>query len=147
MRILPTLLVVMLGLELAGCAAAPEAPVHRLVVHVDDNDPARMNLALNNIANVYGVYQKKGEEIQVELVAYGPGLHMLRADTSPVKERVTSLKQNFENVSVVACGNTKTGMEKAEGKAVTLLPGVSVVPAGVPRIMERQEQGWAYLRP
>ena len=58
---------------------------HRLVIQVDQNDPAVMNLALNNATNVIDYYRAKGEDVNVDVVTYGPGLHMLRADTSPVK--------------------------------------------------------------
>lgn len=135
------------ALALSACAATPEVRPHRLIVHVDDNDPARMNLALNNISNVYAHYLEKNEPIEVELVAYGPGLHMLRADTSPVKQRLASLRETYDNIVYTACGNTMQNMAKAEGKAVALLPDVGIVSAGVTRIMELQEKGWSYVRP
>src|ERR1700693_1129509 len=65
---------------------------HRLTIQVDQNDPAVMNLALNNATNVIEYYRAKGEDVNVDVVAYGPGLHMVRADTSPVQERIKSLK-------------------------------------------------------
>lgn len=135
------------ALLLSACAATPAMRPHRLIVHVDDNDPARMNLALNNISNVYAHYLEKNEPIEVELVAYGPGLHMLRADTSPVKQRLASLRETYDNIVYTACGNTMQNMAKAEGKAVALLPDVGIVSAGVTRIMELQEKGWSYVRP
>jgi len=65
---------------------------HRLVIQVDQNDPAVMNLALNNATNVIDYYRAKGEDVNVDVVTYGPGLHMLRADTSPVQDRIKNLK-------------------------------------------------------
>jgi intracellular sulfur oxidation DsrE/DsrF family protein len=135
---------------LAACAAQPAAtvkkPEHRLIVQVNENDPAKLNLALNNIANVYSYYLEKDEPVEIELVAYGPGLHIFRNDTSPVKDRLDSLRKTYE-VSYSACGNTMQGMEKAEGKPVKLVSDVKIVPAGVTRIIELQEKGWSYLRP
>lgn len=128
-------------------AEAARARAHRLVLHVDDNDPARMNQALNNLSNVYDYYGAKGEKVQVEIVAYGPGLHLFRADTSPVKARLDAIKLQYANVAYSACGNTMTGMQKAEGKPVELLPDVKVVVAGVVRLIELQESGWSYVRP
>ncbi len=131
-----------------GSALAADArPEHRLIIHVDENDPARMNLALNNLTNVYEYYRKKNEPVQVELVAYGPGLHIFRDDTSPVKQRIESLKLAYDSVTFSACGNTMKGMEKAEAKPVKLIDDVGVVSSGVIRIIELQEQGWSYLRP
>jgi hypothetical protein len=114
--------------------AAPLAAaerVHKVVIHVDDNDPARMNLALNNAANVDAYYKEKAEEVVIEIVAYGPGLHMLRADTSPVKDRIKSFRENFDNISFRACANTQARMMKAEKKDIPIVPEGKMVPSGV----------------
>jgi hypothetical protein len=120
---------------------------HRLAIHVDDNDPRAMNLALNNAKNVLDYYQAKGETVAVEIVAYGPGLHMLRADTSPVKQRIGEMSLSAPEITFAACGNTQAKMAKAEGKDVPLLSEAHLVPSGVVRLMELQEQGYSYLRP
>ena len=127
--------------------AAPKDGVHRVVLHLDDNDPKRMNLVLNNAANIDAHYKSKGEDVKIEIVAYGPGLIMLHAKKSPVKKRVASFGQNFENISFQACGNTHKKMSKKAGKSVPLLPQAKMVPAGVVHMMERQEEGWSYIRP
>jgi intracellular sulfur oxidation DsrE/DsrF family protein len=106
-----------------------------------------MNLALNNAMNVYEYYNERGEEVAVEIVAYSQGLHMLRDDTSPVKDRIQALRAKIKNIAFSACDNTKRAMEKTEGKEVPLIPEATIVPAGVVRLLELQEQGWAYIRP
>ena len=127
---------------------APTKP-HRLLIHVDQNDPAVMNLALNNATNVIEYYRAKGEDVDVDIVAYGPGLHMLRADTSPVQDRIKQLKGIAfpSKVQFSACGNTKENMEKKEGHSIAVLSDATVVPSGVVQLMEKQEKGWSYLRP
>ena len=74
---------------------------------------------------------------------------MLRADTSPVQDRIKqTIDASFpSSVKFMACNNTKQGMEKAEGKAVSILPDATIVPSGVVRLIELQEQGWSYVRP
>jgi uncharacterized protein len=129
--------------------AQRSAKAHRLVIQVDQNDPAVMNLALNNATNVIDYYRAKGEDVNVDIVTYGPGLHMLRADTSPVQDRIKTLKDHAfpSKVQFSACGNTKEGMEKKEGHPITVLSEAVVVPSGVVRLMELQEKGWSYVRP
>ena len=83
----------------------------------------------------------------IQVVAYGPGLHMLRADTSPVKKRILSLLENFDMLSFVACGNTKKAMTRKENKEIPIMPEAKMVTAGVVHLMELQEQGWSYIRP
>ena len=136
-----------LGALAAAQPAGAASKMHRIVFHVDQNEPAVMNLALNNIANVATHYSATGEQVEMELVAYGPGLHMLRADTSPVKERLASIKQSIPDVTFSACNVTKTSMEKAEGHPITIVPQARIVPAGVVRIVELQEGGWNYVKP
>ena len=122
---------------------------HRLAIQVDQNDPAVMNLALNNATNVIEYYRAKGVDVTVDIVTYGPGLHMLRADTSPVQDRIKSLKDAAfpSKIQFSACNNTKEGMEKKEGHPIKVLSEAVIVPSGVVRLMELQEQGWSYVRP
>jgi uncharacterized protein len=143
-------LVVAAGLLLAftsfGSAAEQK---HRVAIQVDQNDPQVMNLALNNATNVVEYYRSKNEDVDVDIVAYGPGLNMLRDDTSPVKDRIKHLK-DFAfpgKIQFSACNNTKQGMEKKEGHPITILSEATIVPSGVVRLMELQEQGWSYVRP
>lgn len=130
-------------------SVAAEAKPHRVSIQVDQNDPAIMNLALNNVTNIMEMYKAKGEDVQIELVAYGPGLHMLRDDTSPVKDRLKQIAAlSFPSlVKFSACNNTKEGMEKKEGHPITIVSQASLVPSGAVRLMELQEDGWSYLKP
>jgi intracellular sulfur oxidation DsrE/DsrF family protein len=132
---------------LAAAPAAAAVKEHRIAMQVSQNDVALMNLALNNIANLATYYSGIGEEAQIELVAYGPGLTMFRDDTSPVKARLTSIKQSIPGVVFSACNNTKTSMEKAEGHPIVIVPEAHLVPAGVVRLTELQELHWAYIKP
>lgn len=123
--------------------------LHRIVIQVDQNDPAVMNLALNNASNVIDYYRSKKQDVSVDIVTYGPGLHMLRADTSPVKDRIARLKDSAfpSTIQFSACNNTKQNMEKSEGHPIEIVKEASIVPSGVVHAMELQEKGWSYLRP
>jgi uncharacterized protein len=125
------------------------AKPHRLLIQVDQNDPAVMNLALNNASNVIEYYRAKGEDVDVDVVTFGPGLNMLRADTSPVKDRIKNLKDLAfpSKIQFSACNNTKEGMEKKEGHPIDVVSDAVLVPSGVVRLMELQQEGWSYVRP
>ena len=120
---------------------------HRLILQVNSNEPAMMNLALNNASNVVQYYKDLGEKVSIEVVTFGPGLHMLRDDTSPVKARIETLALSSPEISFKACGNTRENMSRAEGKEIPLIPEAKVVKSGVVRVMELQEQGWTYVKP
>jgi hypothetical protein len=140
---------ILFSIMFAAPALAADAKPHRIAIQVDQNDPQVMNMVLNNANNVIEHYRGKNEEVDVEIVAYGPGLHMLRADDSPVQDRIKKLKELVfpGKIQFSACNNTKQGMEKAEGHPIPIVPEATVVPSGVVRLMELQEAGWSYVRP
>jgi len=126
---------------------APAGAQHKVAIQVNQNDKAVMDLALNNAKNIAEYFKAKGETVAIELVAYGPGLHMLRSDTSPVKDRISVMSLENPNMTFAACGNTQANQAKAENKPVTLISEAKVTPSGVVRLMELQKQGYAYIRP
>ncbi|PDT74557.1 DsrE family protein [Bradyrhizobium sp. C9] len=137
-----------LSLGFATGALAADKP-HHIAIQVDQNDPQIMNLALNNATNVIEYYRARNEDVDIDIVTYGPGLHMLRSDTSPVQDRIRRLKDLVfpGKIQFSACNNTRQGMEKAEGHAIAVVPDATIVPSGVVHLMELQEQGWSYVRP
>ena len=126
---------------------AVDKKLHQLVLQVNTNDAATMNLTLNNATNVAQYYKDRGEKVSIEVVTFGPGLHMLRSDTSPVKARIETLALSTPEISYKACGNTQQNMQKAENKDIPIIPQAQVVSSGVVRVMELQEQGWTYVKP
>jgi intracellular sulfur oxidation DsrE/DsrF family protein len=141
--------IALMSMAFASAAYAADGKPHHIAIQVDQNDPQVMNLALNNANAVIEYYRAKNEDVDIDVVAFGPGLHMLRADTSPVQDRIKRLKDMVfpGKIQFSACNNTKQGMEKAEGHAISVVPDATIVPSGVVHLMELQEQGWSYVRP
>ena len=122
----------------AAQVQVPATARNRALFSVTDNDPGRWNLILNNMSAL-----REGlgnEDAEIELVAYGPGLLMLKAD-SPVKQRIAEALKS--GVRINACQNTMNGMKLTPAD---ILPEVGYVPSGVVEVMRRQQQGWAYIR-
>lgn len=137
---------ILLAATLATGALA-EGKSHFVAIHVDENDPQVMNMALNNAANVNNYYQSIGDTVTIELVAYGPGLNMFIPEKSPVASRISTMSLEMENLSFAACGNTHRAMSAKAGKEISLMDEANVVPSGVVRLIELQENGYAYVRP
>lgn len=135
------------ALAAPGGADAQAKKTHKLALQVSDNDADKMNAALNVAANVSRYYADKGEEVEIEIVAFNAGLHMLREDTSPVRERLKSFQDGMPNVAFDACDNTIQAMKKREGKDIPIVAGARVVPAGVVTLIELGEKGWTIVRP
>lgn len=143
-RIVLVLLATVLALPDVALAAGKP---HRLVLQVSDNDAEKMNAALNVAANVSRHYASVGDEVEIVIVAFNAGLHMLRADTSPVKARLESFAPGMPNVSFEACGNTRDTMRRREDKEIPILPMAKIVPAGIVTLIELSEKGWVIVRP
>ena len=114
---------------------------------MDEDNVQTMKMALNNAANIQKFYADKGEEVVIEIVTYGPGLHMLREDTSPVKDRIAAMSLEYDNMRFSACLNTVEAMKQKSNADVPLVSEAVVVPSGAVRLIELQQQGFAYLRP
>ena len=120
-------------------AQADKSERQKVVFQVSDNDPAKWNLALNNARNVQQDLGK--DKVDVEIVAYGPGLNMLKAD-SKVAARLAQALDN--SVGLMACENT---MRNTKTTKADMYAGLSYVDAGVVHLMKRQREGWSYIRP
>jgi uncharacterized protein len=127
--------------------AVGSATAAQLALQISDNDPDKMNAVLNVAANVSKFYSDKGEEVDIQIVAFNAGLHILRNDTSPVKPRLKSFKEGMPNVSFMACENTLDAMTRKEGKEPALVDNVQRVKAGVVTLIELGEKGWTIVRP
>ena len=126
---------------------SPWKRTHRVIIQVTQNNPAVMNLALNNAENLVTFYKARGERVEIEIVAYGAGLNMFRSDTSPVKQRLATFADTMKGVTFSGCGNTLAKESRQENKHITLVPEARIVPAGIARVVELEEQGWTYVRP
>jgi intracellular sulfur oxidation DsrE/DsrF family protein len=120
-------------------ASAQSPGKQKVIFQVSDADPAKWNLALNNARNVQSELGK--DNVQIEIVAYGPGLDMLRRE-SKVDSRLAEALDH--NVGLIACENT---MVNTKTTKADMYGGISYVPAGVTHLMKRQREGWAYIRP
>jgi intracellular sulfur oxidation DsrE/DsrF family protein len=120
-------------------ALAQMGAENRVVIQVSDADPGKWNLALNNARNLQA--DLGARNVDIEIVAYGPGIGMLKAG-STVGNRVGEALG--AGVKVVACENTMRGQKLAK---TDMLDGIGYVNAGVVEIMRRQQERWVYLRP
>lgn len=130
---------------LLAFTAVSNADAHsknKIVIQVSTADPLTQKIALNNAVNMQKMYGI--DNIDIEIVAYGPGLGLLTSKSGQAS-RVTSLA--MQDITFSACGNTMKKVAEKSGKMPELLEGVGQVTAGVARIMELQQQGYAYIRP
>ena len=116
-------------------------------MHVNFDDPKRLGLVLNNVENILDYYHERKNLVAIRVVCHGPGLHLLRSDTSPVMERVLQMLDMPGELGFYACSNTVERMTRAEGKQPVIIEQAILVAAGLPEIIELQRQGWVYVKP
>ncbi len=115
----------------------------KMLIQVNSKDPLTQKIALNNAKNLKSMLGD--EAIDVEIVVYGPGLNFIKKENSNAI-KVKKLMLN-SGVKVSVCGGTLKAYKKRNGEAANIIEGVSKVPTGALRILELQEQGYAYMRP
>lgn len=135
-----------LGFALSA-AASEAADAHKLALYITVSDPAKMSSILDNAANVTRLFTGVGEEVDIVIVGFGPGVSMLLADRSPVAERVKGFEKSMPNVRFEACANSIEAIEKREHKRPAALEDVSTVESGVAELLTLSEKGYTVVQP
>lgn len=128
--------------DMPGPDDKPFAEAH-IVLQLSDGDEAIQARVLNVASNLLKHYGGP-DLVDLEIVAFGPGISLLFADNGQ-SERISSLAAN--GVRFVACMNTVETIERTSGKRPELYPLAIPVQAGVAHIVERSTQGFVVVRP
>ena len=124
--------------------AASDKPFaeHRIVLQLSDRDAAKQSLVLSVANNLLKAYDP--DKIAIEVVAFGPGIDLLRAN-SPNRARVDSLIA--QGVRFDVCMNTVETIERETGHRPALNPKAVPVQVGVGQILTLVEHGFTLVRP
>ena len=117
----------------------------RILVHVSNNDSQRLDSALNKVEEILQHSLKSNARLDVLVVANASGLALVR-EGSPYAERINALSKAHSNVRFLACGFAMENVSLKEGKEMKLLPEANKIPAALPEILDRLEQGWLYVK-
>ena len=117
----------------------PKSERHKVVLQVSDDNPKNWTTAFNVINNLTQTYGR--DNVEIELVAFSDGIHSLAFD-SKVANRIPGALER--GAKVIACENSMKRFKLARGD---MSPELGYVEAGVRRIIERQKEGWAVIRP
>jgi len=125
--------------------AAAQGEPQRLILHIGTDDPIKLAYALDEVETLMSSSRDRGLPIQLEVVANGDGLSLLRTQTSPYPERTQQLMAAYDNLTIMACGNTLRWLQE-QGVDVTLLPNISTTKSALERVMQRLQEGWLYIK-
>jgi uncharacterized protein len=141
-------------LNLAGWAYAPHAVAaevatkksHHVVILIDSDDEKVMRHAIAYTVNLSRAYSEKDEPLSIEIVANGSGIKLFRADTSPFQEQLKALHGAYADIVYSMCGSSHALAEQREKHPIPLMEGARLVPYGISRVVDLQEQGWTLVQ-
>lgn len=133
----------------ATLARAQQAPLqdkpfaeHKVVLQLSDNDPKKQGLAISVASNLMKFYDP--DKVAVEIVAFGPGIDLLRPE-NPNRKLVESLVAQGARVDI--CLNTVDTLERESGKRPEFISAATPVQVGVAQILFLTENGYTLVRP
>lgn len=137
--------------EVAGASERIHRPVAlpmeaKVLFHLNSGDHRRMREVLDEAQNLLRVYRRQGRPAEVEIIANGRGINLLRKGHSPFAARIQKMHLEYANLKFAACQNTIDRVEREKGIIPHLLPQAVIVDSGVAQIIRLQQRGWAYIR-
>jgi uncharacterized protein len=131
------------------CSRAQQVPLqdkpfaeHKIVLQLSDNDVRKQSLVISVANNLLKFYDP--DKVAIEVVAFGPGIEVLRND-SPARKQVESLVS--QGVRFDVCLNTVDTIERETGRRPEIIPGATPVQVGVGQILYLTENGYTLVRP
>jgi intracellular sulfur oxidation DsrE/DsrF family protein len=146
---LSALLAVLVLMSGVSGAHAQQAPLqdkpfaeHKIVLQLSDGDPTKQVLVISVAYNLLKFYDP--DKIALEVVAFGPGIDLLRSG-NPNQKRVESLIAQGARFDV--CLNTIDTVERETGKRPDIISAATPVQVGVAQILLLTENGYTLVRP
>jgi len=115
---------------------------HKIVLQLSDNDPRKQALVISVANNLLKFYDP--DKVAVEVVAFGPGIDLLRSESTSRKQVESLIAQG---VRFDVCLNTVDTIERETGKRPDIVPGATPVQVGVGQILFLTENGYTLVRP
>lgn len=113
--------------------------MYRVVFHIDMDDTPVFELALANIIN----FLNDVNDAEVALLANGYAVKLFVRDANEVfRERLEELHKR--GVKFYVCNNAMNAHKISKDK---IFDFCEVVPAGVTKLVELQQTGYAYIKP
>ena len=118
----------------------------KIMMHVSNDQVKRFNVLLNEAEHLLSTYKKNDKPIQLEILANGKGLALVKNENTPHVEKLKALQQQYDNLVVSMCGQTLKRIKKETGKSVALIPDTQVVRSAIHQVVKRQKEGWTYIK-
>ncbi len=130
----------------ASAMPAAQEEITKVLVHLTSADiDAGLN-TLNNLQQILDRYQQKKQKVLIEVIANGDGIKLLQNSNTRIAKRIAALSSQHDNLTFAACKNTIDQLRLTRGIRIDLIPQVKLIDSGVVKVIERQNEGWTYIR-
>lgn len=121
------------------------AAQRKVILHVSSSQPEKLKAALDETENLLSAYKHSNRQLRLEVIANSDGVKLLQAGASPYAQRISALREQYPNLTLLACHQTVEKMRR-QGARVELLPGVAEAPSALDQVVLRLRQGWDYIK-
>lgn len=118
----------------------------RAILHINSAEPRSMRIALDKAENMLKLYRNSGRVLRLEILVNAGGLNHFRQDMTPFLSRLALMQQEFTNLELLACNKSIKRLKRERHIDAKLVPGVTVIPSALDRILSRLNDGWSYIR-
>ncbi len=118
----------------------------KVLVHLTSSDSETGLSTLTNLEQMLQRYRQEGRDVEVEVIANGHGINLLRQGITPFADLIARLSDEYDNLSFAACKNTIDQIQITENADIELIPQARLIDSGLVEVIERQKQGWTYIR-
>ena len=114
------------------------AQQHKVVIQMTSGDTAVFRGLMNNLKHLKEGW---GNKVTIEVVAHGMGIELLMAAKTTQREAIG--RHKAAGIQFFACENT---MKEKKIPKEAIISESGFVQMGIGYIVERQEQGWSYIK-
>ena len=118
----------------------------KLMLHVSTANPTKLNIVLNEAESLLKQYANSSQKLELEILANSEGLALVSDNGKNYNKQLQNLQKQYDNLAVVVCGETLKKIQRTRGKKLKLLSNTKVVPSAISQIVNRQQNGWSYIR-
>lgn len=133
MKAIATLVLIILP-----CLSWGQTKPARIVFDITSKDTLAHQTVVRHIKGMSESYP----DALLEVVVYGGALPMLMTEKSTEAQKIQELAKN-KNIAFKACEGT---MKRYNVTKMQLLPGVGTVPDAIMEIVQKQGEGWGYIK-
>lgn len=132
------------GSQVPALATAPVLQDEKIILHISKSDPRQFAAALDYVEKFLAEHDSND---QIDVVAHASGLDVMRADVSPVSERILALMQKHDNVHFIACAGAIRMFQQKNGVKPVIIEGVGTDMTAFDHIVGRLQTGdWKYIK-